>query len=819
MIAKFGLKALLAAFLLAGNAAVIAFPASAAAAGDRSAAFGAPDALPAALRPALYGAMARNGDANFRIGKDGCAEAIKSSLRVCFDARGAHFAAAQASLALRLDAWGRGDHLRTLAAVRPEVRPDRVTYAHEAISEWWRLLPIGYEQGFTLAERPAGNGRLTLALAASDPGEMHDGTLDWHGLRYGGLVVTDADGDIVPSKLTSAGDRILITVDDAHAAYPLVVDPLVWLEQKVSSSDGAAGDNFGWSVAISGDNAVVGAKHASVHGNYWQGAVYVFSKSDGVWSETQKLTASDGVADDRLGNSVGISGPVIVVGAPDVTVHGNAFAGAAYVFTRSDDGSWTQSAKLVANDGAAQDQLGASVAVSGSTILAGAELATIDNKAGQGATYVFTGSGDSWNQVQKITADDGGPGDYFGASVAIAGSAAIVGATQEGWNGPGVAYVFENSGGTWNQTGKLTDANGVSGDVFGLGVAISGSTAVVGAPFVTVHGNPEQGAAFVFSDSGGSWTQTQELFDADGGQYRGENFGWDVALSDSTMLIGSYFAQTVFEYTESNGTWTLAQKLSPSDATADEVFGPTVALSGTDSLVGAQIDTVNGNDGQGAAYFYGAADLGLTLSASGTVGQGQNYVSQTIATNNASAASPAVSATISVPAAASFVAASASQGSCSEDSGVVSCDFGAIAGNAGTATANVTLKATGNVGDTIENTASVAKATPALSARAPTEITGSESCPDGYTSYSGTLVPGANVRIPPYSAAAGEENAILYAPEGFRLYARVDATLWGRYQRGFPATEVHRHGPAGEYRWLVRGNDGGGDYLFCLMHP
>ncbi|HEX5500240.1 MAG TPA: FG-GAP repeat protein, partial [Thermomicrobiales bacterium] len=349
--------------------------------------------------------------------------------------------------------------------------------------------------------------------------------------------------------------------------------------------------------------------------------------------------------------------------------------------------------KLTAADGAANATFGAAVALEGTTALVGAPFTTVNGNAGQGAVYEFDQSGGSWTQTQELAADDGATYDEFGSAIGLEGSTALIGAPGADVNGDageGAVYVFGRSDGDWSQLQQFSPDAGTADEVFGWQISLVGANALIGAPGITfTTDNP--GAAYLFTESGGVWAQSRKFAASDGAP--ADNFGWAVGFTVGTALVGSYHA------------------------------------------------AVDGNFEEGAAYFYGAADLGLNLSAPEAVGQGQNYVSQTIATNNASAASPAVSATITVPAAASFVSASASQGSCSEDSGVVSCDFGAIEGNAGTATANVTLKATGNVGDTIENTASVAKATPALSASAATEITGSESCPDGYTSYSGTLAP------------------------------------------------------------------------------
>ena len=661
--------------------------------------------VPAALRPVLYRTLARDAGPAYAIGKDGCAALPRQSLRACFTASGVHFIGA-GRLSLHLAAWGRGETLYRISATAPTISANRARYVHGNVTEWWRVLPVGFEQGFTLAKRPKGAGELTLALAASGKAKSKDGELAFGKLRYGRLVVTDAKGQLVPSSLTTKGGRILIAVNDAHAAYPLTVDPLVWLEQKVTASDGIPGDAFGFSVAVSGTTAIAGAAYATVNGNYGQGAAYVFTESGGTWSQAQKLTPSNGGTLNLFGFSVALDGTTALVGA----ISNSDNTGAAYVFTES-GGTWSQTQKLTASDGAANDLFGWSVALDGTTAFVGAD--------GASAAYVFTDSGGTWSQTQKLTAEGGG----FGDSVALAGSTALVGAP--GVNSQqGAAYVFTDSGGTWSQTQKLTAADGAANDQFGWSVALAGTTALVGAYEASVGGNGKQGAAYVFDDSGGTWTQTQKLTAADGAA--NDQFGWSVALAGTTAFVDPYGKSAAYVFTESGGSWTQTQELAASDGTPGDGFGYSVAFDGTTALVGA-----SGVFLQGAAYFENSADLGFAVSAPAAVDPGGQYVSQTLATNNASAASPAVTATVSVPAAATFVSATASQGSCSEASGLVTCAFGQIAGNAGTATADVTFQATGSHNTTIENTASVSKATPPLTAAAPTVIDTAPVAADG----------------------------------------------------------------------------------------
>ena len=184
-------------------------------------------------------------------------------------------------------------------------------------------------------------------------------------------------------------------------------------EGKLTASDGAASDEFGYAVALSGDTAIVGAYADSTDTASQLGSAYVFVRSGGSWTQQQKLTISDGFEGDHFGWSVAISGDTALVGAPSADIGGILNQGAAYVFVRS-GGTWSLQQRLTASDGVANDEFGHSVALSGDTALVGARSADIDDEANQGAVYVFVRSGGTWSLQQKLTACDGAAGDEFG---------------------------------------------------------------------------------------------------------------------------------------------------------------------------------------------------------------------------------------------------------------------------------------------------------------------------------------------------------------------------------------------------------------------
>ncbi|XYH97831.1 hypothetical protein ACMHYB_60445 [Sorangium sp. So ce1128] len=267
---------------------------------------------------------------------------------------------------------------------------------------------------------------------------------------FGSSVAVSGDGStaVVGARLDDVGGN-----ENQGSAYVFVRSGTTWTEQaKLTASDGAAGDRLGVSVAVSGDGstAVVGAFLDDVGGNPLQGSAYVFVRSGTTWTGQAKLTASDGAAFDQLGVSVAVSGDgsTAVVGAPGDDVAGNENQGSAYVFVRSGT-TWTEQAKLTASDGAAFDNSGRSVAVSGdgSTAVVGAPGDEVAGNPNQGSAYVFVRSGTTWTEQAKLTASDGAAGDDFGVSVAVSGdgSTAVVGASLDDVGGnsdQGSAYVF-----------------------------------------------------------------------------------------------------------------------------------------------------------------------------------------------------------------------------------------------------------------------------------------------------------------------------------------------------------------------------------------
>ncbi|KAL7529761.1 hypothetical protein ACHAXR_005792, partial [Thalassiosira sp. AJA248-18] len=372
------------------------------------------------------------------------------------------------------------------------------------------------------------------------------------------------------------------------------------LQGKLVADDGAAGDWFGYSVAIRGETAIVGAYGDDDNGIF-SGSAYVFVRNAADnWIQEAKLIASDGAEYDQFGESVGIYDNTAIVGARFDGDNGSG-SGSVYAFARDAIGNWNQQDKLLPNDGAAQDYFGRSVAIYSDTAIVGAD-GNDDKGISSGSAYVFARNAtDNWNQQAKLVANDGAAYDTFGWSVAIYSDTAIVGALEDGDNGSssGSAYVFvRNATGDWTQEAKLVASDGAVNDWFGISVSIHGDTAIVGASGV---GEGDRGAAYVFvrNTTDNSWTQQEKLTGSD----TPENgwFGKSVGIDEDSIIVGApgpfdggYEEYAYLFLRNSAGGWTQQDKFSTNGETREDLFGDSVGISNNTVIVGAFMDADNG---------------------------------------------------------------------------------------------------------------------------------------------------------------------------------------------------------------------------------
>lgn len=302
--------------------------------------------------------------------------------------------------------------------------------------------------------------------------------------------------------LVGASFHDCVDGEDCGAAYVYRVDPVVpgiWVfEQKLTASGAAAYDYFGRSVAVSGDLSVVGAFSADCTDTGLScGAVYVYRFNGTTWIEEQRLTASDQIDGDYFGESVSVSGGVILVGARFRDCAAGSNCGMALVY-RQNGSTWVEEQKLTASDADSEAEFGYAVSISDDVVLIGAPSAHCTNASYCGAAYVYRFDGLAWLEEQKLTASDAAGEGSFGHSVSVWGGRALVGAP--GANGG--AYLYQLNSGLsepWAEQAKLTPLDGTFSWGGWSAVALNDTSAIVGARGGDCPGAPGCGSAHVFA--------------------------------------------------------------------------------------------------------------------------------------------------------------------------------------------------------------------------------------------------------------------------------------------------------------------------------
>ncbi|HUB70985.1 MAG TPA: hypothetical protein VL984_11235 [Acidimicrobiales bacterium] len=502
---------------------------------------------------------------------------------------------------------------------------------------WYQDRSSGFEQGFTLRNRPAGPGQ-SFAISLAYLGNVRLSAQDRRAVTisgprgalvgYGGLRATDAKGRVLPARIVAEKGHLELVVRDAGAVYPVTLDPYIAPSTNPAATfngPSGAGGALGTSVALSSDGgtALVGAPNLNSNA----GAAYVYTSAAGTWSTTPAATFN-GTGTEELGWSVALSGngETALVGTYGAAPGGN---GAAFVYSAS-GGTWTgDPAPAATFNGTGGEELGFSVSLSGN---GGMALVGAPAAGSGGAAYVYSAPGGTWSTTPVATFAGSG-NEALGGSVSISsdGETALVGAANAGSGNAGAAYVYTASGGTWaTSPSPVATFTGASGDSLGYSVALSGDgqTALVGAR----DANSEGGAAYVYTASGGTWSSTPAPVATINGA-GGEFLGFSVALSadGETALVGAANENgdgAAYVYSASGGTWPATPApVATFNGSGGEALGDSVALSGDGETV--LVGAFAANSGDGAALVYSvaaasftggqAADLGnaVALSADG----------------------------------------------------------------------------------------------------------------------------------------------------------------------------------------------------------
>lgn len=396
------------------------------------------------------------------------------------------------------------------------------------------------------------------------------------------------------------------TQTNAGSAYVFIYSGSTWTQQaKLTASDAATDDEFGISVAIDGDYAIVGA-HKDDDNGAESGSAYIFYRSGSSWSQQAKIKPGDGAAGDKFGRSVDIDGDWVIVGAPGK----NSDQGFSYCFQRSGS-TWTQRGKLGAGS---SKLLGFSVSISADTVVMGA----YGTNSNTGAAHIYQWISSSWYGKGKLTASDGVIYDLFGHSVSIDDEYIIIGAPGHDltYGGEGATYVFEEPTTGWTdmtETQKITASDASGGDSFGRQVSIDGDSAIVSAPDDDDNGLAS-GSAYVFKRGTSSWTEQAKLIASDGAA--SDYFGWDASISGNYALVGAY--------AEDNGNGVDAGsaymfEFANQPPSAPQINGPTSGSAGTSY---PYTFTSTDPDGDDVSYYIkwgdGATTAWTSYQASGT---------------------------------------------------------------------------------------------------------------------------------------------------------------------------------------------------------
>jgi hypothetical protein len=377
------------------------------------------------------------------------------------------------------------------------------------------------------------------------------------------------------------------------------------------------------------------------------GAVYVFVRSDGTWTQQAYLRAFNAGIDDFFGQSLSLSGDVLAVGAPaeDATAAGDAFnnglsnSGAVYVYTRSAS-TWTIQSRLKAPNAGEDDRFGSAVAISPEFLAISAtsedndsgNLQTDNNNGfNDGAVYLYVPNGMDWTLDEYLKASTTDSGDNLGTSLAISGNTLVAGAEFDGQTGR--CAVFTHDGSTWSEQAILEGSTAMANDSFGASVAISGDTIVAGAPFGDANPqgtitdvNHDYGAAYVFTRSAGVWTESAVLT-----AYNGEpadNFGKGVAVSGDFAAVGSpgedsdlngsrtpgvIDSGAVYLYRRNGSGWARRSLLKGSANLLFGRFGTSVAMENGTLFAGATGE----DDSSGSVYAFLISEVAPTLRIKG----------------------------------------------------------------------------------------------------------------------------------------------------------------------------------------------------------
>lgn len=413
------------------------------------------------------------------------------------------------------------------------------------------------------------------------------------------------------SSAKGRASRVVMRVAGVFAAAAVIAPAVpamgadgVFAEQMVRlhAPDAVTGDEYGYSVAIDGDTAVVGVPGDDTD----RGAVYVYVRTPAGWVFQQKLTASTRAAGDRFGHSVAVAGDHIAVGAPGRTVSAQSEAGSIYTFRRV-GGIWQPPALRDNPAPQAGEQYGWAIDMDGTTLVVGEPFANSVYGPTHGFARVYVWNGSSWAFMAGLEDTEvDAAGAQLGKAVGVSGQTVITGCPAEDTS-RGSVIVWNWNGATWVYGQKLQVAGGAAWDEFGSSVDISGNTLVAGGPGRDLASGIDAGAAYVYVKSGATWAWQASLVSPDPGEY--EYFGASVGIDGGTLAVGevqgSSGAGAAYLYHRNGTLWPRVQDLEMSAASPEvSKFGCSMAVSNGTIMVGAALADSTTVNQCGGAFIY-----------------------------------------------------------------------------------------------------------------------------------------------------------------------------------------------------------------------
>ena len=576
-------------------------------------------------------------------------DAAHGEVRGVVSSRGVAITIAGRTTSLSLASMGRADNALSASEGAPSIigSEARIERGH-GVTEWFRALPSGLEQGFTVATRASGRGQLELTLQidgdlSARQGVAREGEtaveLVERGVvvaRYDHLFALDADARPLSARMHVRGGRIVLVIDDRSARYPVVVDPLVVVEEGLLVPAGlAASDNLGVSVSISDDGtrAIVGAPETA-SGTYLNvGTAFIFVRRGINWTLETTLRRPGGGPLDFFGSAVAISGDgtVAIASAPGASEAScDCEVGGVWAYTRSGT-TWSAGVRMVPSGGlTSSERLGSSLAITrdGSRAVVGA----LQFSSQRGEVYVFR-RGPTWTQEARIAGTNNT--DLLGAGVAISADGTRALAGMPGWDAPGSnsggARVLVRSGTTWAVESTIVPSIATSSSDAGYALALSedGSRALVSA-WQSDVGATNAGGVSVFSRAGTAWSEEAvllaEMPRAGAGLGASASLSADGrrALVGERTRSGAAVAGAARVFVRDGTTWSEAAVFEPTGAASGDAFGAAIAISGDGrrGVVGAPNDDAPLTDSGAARAFALGANEGAVCTADIDCGSG-----------------------------------------------------------------------------------------------------------------------------------------------------------------------------------------------------